>query len=795
MVEVKERPMLSERVRNLRQSLVETRPNLSCERLHYLRESYEETEGQPTVIRRAKCFEKYLEGMTIFIDENPIVGTLTRYRAGVQPFPEWSCKWMLKDADISSSLGEVQISEEDRQLLKEAEQYWLDKCLTTKVKEIWREKYGDKIDRDELLRIEVWNNVIGIPLGRLNLDFGKVLNKGLKGVIEEAREEMEKIPIHNLEGVKKRDFLKAVIISCDAVIAWAHRYADLAEEMAGKEVNPERKRELEGIAEACRWVPANPVRNFREAIQSFWFIHCSSQIHHCSSGYSPGRVSQYMYPFYKKDKEEGRISEDEAIEQLELLFIKFTEIGMHAARRTFEDTQGTMFQNISLGGVTPDGEDATNEMDFLLLEAQKRVRMFQPTLSVLYHDKLSDEFLLKAAEVVRTGIGMPAFFNNDVSIQRLLYQGASLEDARNLCIIGCVEGGFSHTGGIMWGGFFNITKLLELALNNGRDPRTGKQAGPTTGEAESFKTYEELEEAVKKQLEYHMALFLESEFLAFSLNAELLPVPFLSALTDDCIKNGKDMWEGGARYSMHGCGPVGTVDLGDSLMAIKKLVFEEKRITMKELLKAMEANFEGYEEIRRMLLEAPKYGNDDDQVDQIVKRFYDLNRQEHEKFNDHLGRKIRPFALSVTAHFPFGRVVGALPSGRKAWLPLTDGTVSPEPGQDKNGPTALIRSATKVIDTIRYASNLLNMKFHPSALESVEGLKKLIALMKTYMDLSGHHVQFNVVSTDTLRDAQLHPENYQDLIVRVAGFSALFIHLDPVVQEEIIKRTELSFGG
>lgn len=794
--EVKEKEMLSPRVRRLKETLLEAGPRLSTERLKFLKEVYHETEGQPTVIRRAKLFDRFLREMTISIDENPIAGKLTPYRVGVLPFPEVSCKWMKTETRFHSSLGEVEVTEEDLPMLREAADYWEDRCILSRTKEIWSQKYGGRLDRDQCVALGVWADQVATPRGRLNVDYGKVLNRGLEAIIEEAQAELAKRPLVFSGALSERNFLNAVIIACRAVIELARRYASLAREMAQREAAPERRRELEKIAETCEWVPAKPARTFYEAVQSFWFIHLACLLERNGSGYCPGRFSQYMYPYYERDKDECRITEEETLELLELLFIKFTEVGAQFESATrFQQAMGSKFQNISLGGVTPDGKDATNEIDFLLLEAQKQVRTIQPTLSLLYHDKMSQKLLFKALEVVKTGIGMPAFFNNDLNVQALAAHGTSLEDARNHCIVGCVERGFSHTGNSLWGGPINMAKFLELALNNGRDPLTKKKLGPQTGEAETFRSYDELHDAVKKQFQYFGTPFFEFQFTSNAIDAELWPLPFASALVDDCIKRGKDMGAGGSKYSMDGCSTVGTVDLANSLAAVRKLVFEEKQVTMKELLKALHANFEGYEELRNLLLKAPKYGNDDDYVDEITREWYDIYYQEHQQKQGrcHLGRPTRPNALSVTRHFPFGASMGALPSGRKAREPLADGSVSAMPGTDVNGPTALLNSASKAIDNSRYTCSLLNMKFHPSSLASEPGLNKMIALIKTYMDLGGHHVQFNVVSHETLKDAQIHPENYRDLIVRVAGFSAFFIHLDSVVQNEIIKRTELRF--
>jgi formate C-acetyltransferase len=744
-------------------------------------------------LRRAKAFAKVLTGMTIFIDDNLIVGTLTKYRGGVQPYPEFSCDWMTEETDFYGPLGKITVTRKDKKVLMDSVEYWRDRCVARRVDEVWLRRHPKGPSRADLTSAGVFMDIAEELQGRINLDYGKVMRIGLNGIIDQAKEELAKLPSETLEALKKRDFLDAVIISCEAVISFANRYANLANHMASEEDRRDRKLELREIAEICRQVPAKPVRTFREAIQSFWFIHVTALNFNCASGITPGRFGLYTNTYYQGDKMAGRITEEEALELIELLFIKFTEISKFAFKKHTARSQGTMFQNISLGGVDWNGYDATNEVDYLLLEAQRRIRTIQPTLSVLYHDKMNLEFLLKAAELVATGIGMPAFFNSDLNTERLLDHGSSLEDARNHCIIGCIEGGFSHCAGSMRSGFFNMPKMLELALNNGRDPFTGLNVGLKTGRAITFHTYQQLHNAVRKQLAYAVSLYNEARELGRAVIAEYVPVPFFSALVDDCIANCQDESNGGARYYMNGGSPVGTVDLADSLVAVCKVVFEEKRYSMLELLDALKNDFEGYEALHQSLLRAPKYGNDDESTDAFVRQWYDYFYEEHQKYKDYLGKNMRPAAISIAAHFPFGVSCGALPNGRKAKFPLTDATVSPEPGKDTLGPTALLRSATRVIDTIRYASGQLNMKFHPSDLADQIGKTNLIALIKSYTDLGGHHVQFNVVSAETLRDAQKHPDKYRNLIVRVAGFSAFFVHLDTEVQNEIVRRTELRF--
>jgi formate C-acetyltransferase len=793
----KEKAKINKTVRELRDYLVHNSPSLDTERLKFLLQTYKDTDGEPDVMRRAKLFSDFLCGKDIYIDENPIAGTVSRFRAGVQPHPEIACRWMRKQTEFSCHLGGITHTSEDRRLINEAVDYWEKRCILSRTKKIFADVHNGEIDPDRIAKAALWTEApVTQPIGKINLDYGKVLTKGIKGIIAEAKEELAELPVGTWESHPKRYFLNAVIMCLEAVTAFASRYASLAREMAQKETDPERKLQLEEIAETCEWVPANPARSFYEALQSYWFAHVAAHIENQAVGIVPGRFSQYMYPFYKKDKEEGKLAEEDAIELLEFLFIKHLELGIFRSAIDFKGVSGMTDQNFSLGGVTANGDDATNELDWLLLETQLRLRVPEPTLSILYHDKMSEAFLLKAAEIIReTGLGQPAFHNNDISILRHLYHhpGISIEEARDFCIVPCVGTKISHAADGLWEAYINMAKFMELALNNGQDPLSGWRIGPETGEAESFGSYDEFHDAVWQQIRYFVPLAREINRIGYSLTAEYLPLPFHSALVDDCIKAGKDVMAGGARYGNSGLDLLSMIDLANSLAAIKKVVFEEKRITMKELKEALEADFKGKEEIQRILLDAPKYGNDDDYADRIVRDCYDLLWVEIQKTPDLFGRPPRTDPYSVSTHFLFGERTGALPSGRKGGIALTDASVSAMPGTDREGPTALVRSAARALDTIKYGGNHFNMKFHPSALEGREGLRNLIALVKTYMDLGGHHVQFNCVSGETLRDAQLNPENYRDLVVRVAGFSAFFIHLEKGVQEEIIKRTEVRF--
>lgn len=778
------------KVERLSKGILQIEPKLSCERLGYLREIYQETEGQPTPIRRAKLLEKLLEGMTIFIGENPIVGNVTEHRVGFHLYPEYSCSEILSERKFFGSHSEI--GKKPQELVEWAVDYWQDKCVEFRARELFSTQHAGELDYGELVKAGVFTEAIGLFATRVNIDYGKVLNRGLEGVIAEAQEQLDRLPIGNLEAYDKRSFLNAVIIVCRATIKFAQRYAALARDMATKEKSPQRKQELRRIAQACEWVPAKAARSFYEAVQSFWFVHVVSQIEHTAAGRGPGRFPLYMYPFYRKDKDQGKITRDEALELLELLFIKFNEVArfLPSQHPQLKYGKGVTFQTIALGGVTANGDDATNEIDYLVVEAQKRLRLPQPLLSLLYHNRLPHDFLMKCAELTATGIGMPSYQNNNVIVARWLNHGASLDDARNCCNAGCAENVCSHTTSVMGSDGFNMPKLLELVLNSGHDPMTGKQLGPKTGKATSFKSYADVHNALEEQLRYFVPIHAEYENSLVTLKSVDTPAVFLSALVDDCIRTGKEVCGGGARYSMNGSQSIAMIDVADSLAAIKKLVFEEKTITMNELREALKANFKGHERLRRMLLEAPKYGNDEYYVDEIAREWNDLFYQEHQKYIDNLGRTRRPHGINVTLQFTLGLKVGALPSGRKAGESLADGSLCPAAGADRKGIAALLNSASKVADNVRWQANMLSLRVNPESIKGEAGKERLLALVKRYMDLGGHFLDISVIDAGTLENARLHPEKYADLVVGTAGQAAPYTPLDPAAQNKVIERTE-----
>ena len=792
---LREEPLLTQSVANEKAELLTAQPQIDTDNVHILLETYKETEGLPPVIRRAKYFSRLCAEKGIFIDNNPLAGTLTKHKYGAFVSFETGCSWMERVDKFSLQRGQVSLSREDKEQIRRGVECWKDINSYSRTRELIRQSHG--------IDIALWMKCgVGIELAPSAFnggvpDFHKILEKGFDGIIREIEEAKSKLDIGDPHDLDKWHFLGGAHICLDAMIELAQRYASLAKEMAKDESNPQRKAALERIVQTCEWVPAHPPRDFFEALQTVWFVTMGEWMeNHAVLICPPSRFTQYMYPFFKKDKEEGKLDDEQAIELLHFFFIKLNGLAQIMPPHGYAWNQSRLGLHLSLGGLTPEGEDATTELDYLILEAQRRIRLPEPLVSLLYHPKLSEELLLKCVDLIRTGIGQPAFHDIAKAIQRHMYHdNTPVEEARNISIAGCVQSNIPGYTGIPWEGHFSATKMIELALNNGVDPLSGTQLGPQTGKAEAFESYEEFRQAVIQQIAYFLPVMRTIGRAAWNIKRDF-PTPFTSALVNDCISNGQDVIDGGARYNgLNGASIVGGIDLANSLAAVKKLVFDEQKITMQSLLEALAADFEGHEEIHRMCMSAPKYGNNDNYVDSIAKDMYAICYREHQRFPDHIGRPTKPEAYSVTTHFAVGRFTGALPSGRRARLPLTDATVSAMPGTDKDGPTSLISSAAKVIDTVKYGSNHFNMKFHPSALDGTENARKFLSMIRTYFDLGGYHVQFNCVSYDTLKDAQLHPENYRDLVVRVAGFSAFFIHLDRAVQDEIIKRTELKFGA
>lgn len=796
---------ITERTRQLRDNMLAVTPKLCSERARLYTESWRETEGEPTVTRRAKALKKILEEMSIFIRPGElIVGNQASDVRAAPVFPEFYMRFIRNELDgrpyrFEERPGDrFQVNEEDERILRELADWWEGKTMADyKLRILPEEAYKACYDLG-VTEIIVWGE--GGGSGHFIVDYPKVLNKGMNGIIKEAKARVKELKLWERGAIEKKEFLEAVIISLRAAIGFAERFAKLARELGETETDEKRKSELLQIAEHCKWVPANPARTFWEAMQSLWFAHLLVQIESNGHSIGYGRFDQFMYSFYQKDIEAGKITPEEVVELLECLYIKTTELNKV---RDWDSTRVVMgypmFQQLTVGGQTVDGLSGINDLSWLVLEAAANQKLIQPSVSVRWWNECPEDFLMKCCEVINVHRGgQPAMYSDEVIIPSQLGVGISLKDAYDYAIDGCVsptEPGKSRREGPSCG--YNMPKVLELTLYNGRDPRTGIQLCPNPGNKDlsTFESFDELMEALKCQLEYYDRQGVIGVMCIERAYAELTPTPFASALMDDCIKRGMDIEWGGAHYNTIFLRGVGMANVGNSLAAIKKLVFEDKKLTGAQLLHALETNFEDTTttptgpEIQRMCLAAPKYGNDDDYVDLLVKEPTRHSMLDVHSYTSWTGGHGGYALLPVSQNVPMGEIIGATPDGRKAGKAVAEGC-SPTQGTDLKGPTAAVKSVAKLDHVLGDNGTLLNQKFNPTILKDITGLRKLAALIKTYFDLKGMHIQFNVVSTETLRDAQKRPEEYADLMVRVAGYSALFVSLDPAMQEDIIARTE-----
>lgn len=786
----------SDAAKAAKEFLLNAPQKVDVERLTCLMQTYAEHGHEPVILLRAKVLEHLLRTKKIYIDDNPLVGTITAYPAGVYVYPEWDPEWILKEMNqaMMSHLGKVNITPEEKKIMQEAARFFKTRSVGSKARKISQEMHG--FDPIPLINAGVFEGNM-YTHGTGNLDYETFIQRGLNAIIRETEERLRSLPV-NVENSSKISFYRATIITMKAVIHLAERYADLAREMAEQTDDAVRKAELLGIADTCRNVPANPPRSFREAVQSWWFLHLCIQIEQAGCGSSPGRLGQYLDPYYQADKAAG-IGRENALAWLQCLFVKIMEYGYYQGIAYSQLLSGHTGHTISVGGLNADGLDATTELDYLILDTQIEMRTIQPTITVLYHDGLEEDFLLKAVELERTGLGQPQWLNTRIIIERLLARhaesGITLKDARNCVNMSCVTTSVAGKSAfIRENGPFNLAKCLELALNDGLDPMTQKQVGAHTGNPEHFASFEDVFAAYSTQVLHMFRQIRPFGSITVKALGDTVPSPFRSAMYGGCLERGRHEYEGGADYYVYYLISTAGVDAANSLAAIKHLVFDTKKVSMGQLMQALKANFEGHEDIRQMCLAAPKHGNGDDAMDKLVRRVYDDSINHfHSVDESYFGKqKANVEAYSLSIHNYFGMLTGALPTGRLKGTALTDGSVSAMPGTDTNGPMALMRSAAKALDTVRYGSNHFNMKFHPSALKGIQGARKLIALIKAYMDMGGSHIQFNVVSSETLRKAQETPEDYKNLTVRVAGFSAYYTRLHKGVQNELIARTELT---
>ena len=782
---------MNERIRHLRQQNFDTPTTLSIERALIETAFYKENYGtMPVAILRARNFYEICKKKTIYIgDEELIVGERGPLPKAVPTFPELTCH-SVEDLHTLNEreLQRYTISQEDIDTYeREVIPYWQGKTqrerIFNHVSKEWEEAYHAGVFTEFMEQRAA---------GHTAMD-GKMYHEGLfdvKARIEKRISELDYI--YDPEATDKQQELEAMAISCDAAILFAERHAALAEEKAAKEQNPQRKKELEKIADVCRWVPAHAPRDLWEAIQMYWFVHLGTvtELNGWDS-MNPGHIDLHLWPFYQKGIEDGTLTRDKAKELLSCLWIKFNnqpappKVGVTALESgTYND-----FTNINIGGVDRNGENATNDLSYMILEIQEELHELQPGLSIHIAQNTPDEFLLEGIKVIRQGHGYPSIFNPDTYVQEMVRAGKTIEDAREGGCSGCIEVGAFGKEAYLLTGYLNTPKILEITLNNGIDPQTGKKLGLETGDPRSFKTFEELYEAWHKQMVYFVNLKLSVNNYIERMFSLYAPATFLSLYIDDCIEKGKDYYSGGARYNTTYIQCTGLGTITDCFTTLKKHVFEDKRYTMEEMLDACASNWENEEKMRQYIRNhTPFFGNDDAYADTIAVRVYDDLVKAIEGRPNTRGGKTQLNMLSTTCHNYFGSVCGATPNGRFAHFAISDGT-SPAHGSDSHGPTAVIKSLGK-LDQTKSGGTLLNVRFVPQLLKRDEDQRKLASLIRTYFKFGGHHIQFNIVDTATLHDAQKHPEEYRDLLVRVAGYSDYFNDMTEQLQNEIIARTE-----
>ena len=862
----------TERIPRLVAHLYAKMPEIESARAKLITESYKATEDKPIVMRRALAFEHILDNIPIIIRKDElVVGSSTIAPRGCQTYPEFSYKWLEAEFETVATrkADPFYIAEQTRKELLEADTYWEGKTTSELATALMTEETKKAMEHN----IFTPGNYFYNGVGHVTVQYDKVLAVGYRGLIGEMQAELDKCNPGDGDYCTKSQFLKAAIISCEAVIRYARRYAELAEREAASCTDSVRKQELAQIAANCARVPEYGASTFYEACQSFWFVQQLIQLESSGHSISPGRFDQYMYPYYKKDLEAGRLSREFAQELIDCIWVKLNDLNKCRDAASAEGFAGySLFQNLIVGGQDKEGVDVTNDLSFMCITASKHVFLPQPSLSIRVWNKSPHDLLMKAADLTRTGIGLPAYYNDEVIIPSLLSRGLTLEDAREYNIIGCVEPQKAgKTEGWHDAAFYNMCRPLELVFSNGWDK--GEKISIETGAVEEMTSFEEFYDAYKKQMEYNISLLVNADNAIDVAHATRCPLPYLSCMVDDCIKRGKTVQEGGAVYNFTGPQGFGIANMADSLYAIKKLVFDEKKVTLAEYKRALAMNYgqgfdavsageivteilreiqkgnlremskgnlremskgnlremskgnlpvmdkngvsvdeaqvagmikavmetevppeekKRYEELLAMIEEVPKFGNDNEEVDMFARDVAYTYTRPLLKYRNPRGGQFQAGLYPVSANVPLGAQTGATPDGRLAHTPVADG-VSPSAGKDVMGPTAAANSVSKLDHGIASNGTLFNQKFHPTALSGEKGLENFVALIRSYFDQKGSHMQFNVVDRQTLLDAQAHPEKYAHLVVRVAGYSALFTTLSKSLQDDIIRRTEQGF--
>ena len=782
---------MNERIQRLRKSSLETQPSLSAERADLVTQFYQGgiTQKASIPVQRALTFKYLLENKSIYIgNDELIVGERGPSPKATPTYPE-VCIHSMEDLDLIDSREKVSFSVDDktRNIYKNRViPFWLGKSIRETIfanmSPEWLDAYGAGVFTEFQEQRSPGHTVLG----------NKIYSQGLEDIKAAIKTTLKNIDyFDDPKALDKQEQLQAMIIAVDALIVFSRRHVDKLKALAAKEKDAKRKTELIQMVDVCKRIPAQAPRTFWEALQYYWFVHVGviTELNPWDS-FNPGRLDQHLYPFYKKDMAAGTLTKESARELLCAFWIKFNN---HPAPPktgvTLKESNTYVdFALINLGGLKKDNTDAVNELTFLILDVIEEMRLLQPSSMVQLSKKNPDRYIKRALKIVKTGFGQPSIFNADTIVQELVRQGKTVEDAREGGASGCVEAGAFGREAYFLTGYFNLPKILEMTLHNGIDPRTGKQVGPVTGNPTVVETFDEFLDAYKRQLQHFIDIKIKGNNIIERINAKYMPVPFLSLFIDDCVANAKDYNAGGARYNTSYIQGVGLGTITDSLTALKYHVFDNRTITIEDFLDALDTNFHGHEDLRQLLVNStPKYGNDEDYADEVMKEIFESFYEAVDGRPNTRGGVHRINLLPTTCHVYFGSMIGALPDGRRAGKPLSEG-ISPVQGADRNGPTAVVKSAAK-IDHIRTGGTLLNQKFLPQVLEDEKGITKLAHLIRAYFKMDGHHMQFNVVNSDELRRAQDYPDDYRDLIVRVAGYSDYFVDLTPQLQNELIERT------
>jgi len=789
-----------ERIRAIKESLINVPPGICPERVRYYTQAYQQFECDPPIIKRAKALRLYLTQKTIFFGENDLLpGYASSYPRWAPVFPEYSWQWVYGELDRFEhrQYDKFSITPQAKEELREILPWWQGRSTYERIEV----QQPDFVKDATNIGVTSWIGQATSGEGHIVVDHRMVLENGFLALQALARNYKNNLPLHNPDSLDKRDFYEAVEIVCEGVLALAERLASQVEKLAGSVGDTSRKEELFRMSSDLRIIPAKPAQNFRQAVMTVWMLQMILQMESNGHSVSLGRFDQYLYPYFKRDIDSGEITEEEALELIEHFYLKlFSVIKLRKESHSRTQSGYPMYQNLAVGGQLSDGVDAVNPLSWLCLSALAEVRLSEPNFYVRLHENISEEFLQAALRVVNMGFGMPAFINDEVVIPALEKRGVSHEDALNYSSMGCMEVLIPGKWGYRANGKskLNLMKVLELALNDGCDPKSGICLKKNNGDVKTISNFDDLLKAWREQLHYYTQVHVTADNINDRVLEQLTPNAFCSMLVHDCLKRGKHINQGGAIYDMTSGSQIGFPNVGNALAAMKKLIFEDQIITLQALKQALDNNFDGRrgEEIRQMLInQVPKYGEDKNDVDILTAEAMKDYCKIIPKFKNMrfgrgpIGGNYFPSTTTVSANITAGDVVGATPDGRKDGDPTADG-VSPAQGTGRKGPTAVFHSVCKLPTIEMTGGQLLNLRLTPDSLSSDEGIRKLSAMLRAFIDLHGWHVQFNTISTSVLRDAMEHPQNYADLIVRVAGYSALFVSLDPVLQRDIIARME-----